>query len=163
VNSAGLKGIILVLVGLPGSGKTTLSEKLEAEGWLVFDDYKANAIDDCSHFRKSKHFESLLVSLHAGRNCVVADVDFCKAEARTEAEQVLRDEVPDMEVRWIYFSNDIASCEANIRHQKGRNFEDRLTAIHRYSSQYTIPSGAEVRSVVLWSASTGDGASARGL
>lgn len=68
---------VLILVGLPGCGKTTYVEELRREGWADFDDFKSGAVDNSSEFRKSSRLRPLVASLHAGLRCVVADIDFC--------------------------------------------------------------------------------------
>jgi len=78
---------VILLVGLPGCGKTTYLCQMCQESWLVFDDYKAEAIGNCSAFRKSSKFEVLIRALCDGLRCAVADIDFCKTESRIEAER----------------------------------------------------------------------------
>lgn len=52
---------------------------------MVFDDFKSRAFDDCSGFRNSRKFRSLISALHDGVKCAVADIDFCKTESREKA------------------------------------------------------------------------------
>src|ERR1022692_3693558 len=85
---------ILLVAGLPGSGKTTYLRELEGSGWLCFDDFKNLAGGNSRQFRKSPQFATLLARVREGVRCVVADIDFCRTESRAEAADVLRAEVP---------------------------------------------------------------------
>lgn len=138
---------VLLLAGLPGCGKTTYLHKLQSDGWLVFDDFKAGSVADSPEFHKSRHFSALLESLRDGARCVVADIDFCRTESRAEAEHALRTEVPGVEIGWRYFSHDERACEANIKRRSRDSLEADLMALRRYSRLYSIPIGADVRPV----------------
>ena len=142
------QNVALILVGLPGCGKSTLIGFLKASGWITFDDYKAGAIDNCSAFRKSQHFQSLIASLRRGHNCALADIDFCDVIARAEGMRVLQDEIPGLCVDWVFFSHDEQACEANIRRRNRDSLRSDLNALRRYSKVYTIPKGVKERPVV---------------
>ena len=49
---------IILIAGLPGSGKTTYMEARQREGWSIFDDFKANAFNDSSVFWHSRNYEA---------------------------------------------------------------------------------------------------------
>jgi hypothetical protein len=136
-----------MVAGLPGCGKTTYLDELRREGWLAFDDFKAGAIDDSSAFDRSRQFEALLAGLRDGRRCVVADIDFCKQESRVEAESVLRAAVPGLEIRWCFFAHDARTCEKNIQRRNRDSLEADTRELRKYSSVYSIPTGAHVRGV----------------
>src|SRR5271166_5289503 len=106
---------VLILVGLPGCGKTTYLEELRREGWADFDDFKSGAVDNSPEFRKSFRFVALVASLHAGRRCVVADIDFCCSNSREEACNVLSYLLPTLKIRWCFFAPDTEACEKNVR------------------------------------------------
>jgi len=110
-----MDGDLVLVAGLPGCGKTTyLCEKCR-EGWLVFDDFKALAFEDCSQFRSSCKLRALLAALQDGLKCIAADIDFCDEGSRKDAESVLRAEMPNLKFSWEFFANDRAACEANVR------------------------------------------------
>jgi len=138
---------VLMVVGLPGCGKTTYLEELRRGGWSAFDDFKAGAVDDSSMFRKSRSFAALLSSLSGGGRCAVADIDFCRTEARTEAESVLRSMVSGLQMRWHFFENDERACKENIKRRNRNSREAELGKLHEYSRVYSIPRGAEVHPV----------------
>lgn len=145
---------VLFVVGLPGCGKTTLCRELERNGRAVFDDYKAHAHDDSSRFRMSRHYERLLELVRDGARCVVADIDFCRADARVEAEQTLREQIPLVRVEWLFFANDSAACEANIRRRHRVHVDRDLEKMREYSVMYSIPPGAAVIPVTSAAASS---------
>jgi hypothetical protein len=138
---------VLMVVGLPGCGKTTYLEELRQDGWSAFDDFKAGAVDDSSMFCKSRSFAALLSSLREGGRCAVADIDFCRSAARTEAESVLRSMVSELQMGWHFFENDERTCEENIKRRNRDSREADLGKLHEYSRVYSIPRGAEVHPV----------------
>jgi hypothetical protein len=135
---------VILLAGLPGGGKTTHLCQMCWDGWLVFDDFKAEARDESPEFRKSRKFRTLISALRDGLKCAVADIDFCKTESRAEAEKVLLAEVPSVKLGWRFFANDRSACEANIRSRNRPGLQDELDKLHEYSPLYNIPQGAEV-------------------
>jgi len=137
------EGVIL-LAGLPGCGKTTHLCQMCRDGWLVFDDFKAEAFDDSSAFRKSRKFRTLFSALRDGLRCAVADIDFCKTKSREEEESVLLREVPVVKLEWRFFENDPSACEANIRSRNRPSLQTDLKKLYEYSALYRIPQGADV-------------------
>ncbi len=146
---------VLLVAGLPGCGKTTYLREMERDGWFVFDDFKARAVDDSPRFQNSRHFPALIARLREGIRCVVADIDFCKTNSRAEAERILGAEISGVEIGWLYFSHDERACEANIKHRNRDSLVDDLRALRTYSGVYSIPKGAEVRAVASGSAVQG--------
>jgi predicted kinase len=135
---------IILIAGLPGSGKTTYIKARQQEGWSIFDDFKANANNDSSAFRHSRNYEALLTALREGQKCLVTDIDFCKANSRREAEAALRMQIPDLMLSWLFFENAFHACQANIRRRASPSIEDNLRALHAYREMYQIPIGAQV-------------------
>jgi RNase adaptor protein for sRNA GlmZ degradation len=136
---------ILLVAGLPGSGKTTYLCELEGRGWLCFDDFKNAAINNSRQFRQSPHCATLLTRLREGVRCVVTDIDFCHTESRREATDVLRAEVSSVDIRWLYFSHNVEDCAANIIRRARRSLPEDLKELSRYSACYQIPYGAQER------------------
>jgi hypothetical protein len=146
---------VLILVGLPGCGKTTYVEELRREGWDDFDDFKSRALDNSSEFRRSSRFEALAASLQAGHRCVVADIDFCCANSREEACNVLISLSPSLTIRWCFFASDVGTCEKNVRRRdRAGSLDSDLAMLRKYSAVYRIPDGAEIRPVFCGNAPT---------
>ena len=119
--------------------------ELEERGWLCFDDFKSMAARHSRQFRDSPRFRTLLACLSDGARCAVTDIDFCRTESRAEATDVLRAEVPDVEIRWVYFSHNVEDCAGNIRRRARRSVQQDLEQLSRYSAFYQIPEGAKER------------------
>ncbi len=135
-------GVILI-AGLPGCGKTTHLTHMLRDGWLVFDDYKAHACEDCSKFGSSRKFLPLIITLRAGLKCVVADIDFCRTESREEAVDLLRAIVPNVHLGWLFFENNPSACESNVRRRNSLSRDEELTKVRDLSAVYEIPHGAD--------------------
>lgn len=114
------------------------------DGWLVFDDFKANAYDNSPAFQKSVNFRALLAALKDGLKCAVADIDFCKETSQKEAESVLRTEVPSVRIDWEFFANDPRACEANVRRRRRPALQADLGKLWEYSASYYIPKNARI-------------------
>ena len=56
-------GEVILIAGLPGSGKTTYMEPLRQTGWIIFEDLKANAYRASSIFFNSRNHEALVKAL----------------------------------------------------------------------------------------------------
>lgn len=134
---------ILLVAGLAGSGKTPYLTRLGAEGWVVFDDFKANSRMNSSHLRNARRCEELIQALRDGRNCVVADMGFCRSRDRDEAESILLQEVPTVTIEWQFFKNDPQQCAKNIR-TGTRTAQPRLAKVEEFTALYSIPSGATI-------------------
>jgi len=135
---------IVLIAGLPGCGKTTRLCRMCRDGWLIFDDFKSDAFEHDSAFRKSRKFRALVIGLRDGLRCAVADIDFCDSGSRSEASDVLRTEIPGLNPRWEFFANDPISCEANIRSRNRSCLQDDLDCLAKYCRSYHIPEGSIV-------------------
>jgi len=131
---------VFLIAGLPGCGKTTYLGQLCRDGWLVFDDFKIGT--DALRFRTSPRFQNVIDALRQNGGCAVADIDFCRTEARDEAEHGLRTEVPGVKLNWLFFENDPVACELNIRNRNRDCFEQEICYLRKYSPAYRIPHGA---------------------
>jgi hypothetical protein len=139
---------VIFVVGLPGAGKTTLLTRLQQEGYSIFDDYKAGAYKDSPAFHNSRHYARLLELLREQKPCVISDIDFCKKSSRTEAEAILKMDLPGVQIEWRYFAKDREACAANIRHRNREHLQRDLQKLSEYCSIYSIPSGVTVLPVV---------------
>lgn len=141
----------IFIVGLPGSGKTYYAHQFANEiDAALFDDFKANAINDSSHFPFAETYAELINELRSGKNSIVSDIDFCKAEARSEASHCIKRLIPDVDIEWIFFENDPEKCCENIIRRaktEGRKQSGPLNALEKYSKFYLNPEGSTVISV----------------
>lgn len=112
---------VTILVGLPGSGKSTFLKK-SAE--TSFDDFHAGAFRDSSEFKASRHYQALRNELQGGKNCIIADIAYCDAERLRLAEDGVRSLGVELgiglEIRPPYFANDADACRHNVVHRCSR-------------------------------------------
>ena len=127
---------VLLLVGLPGSGKSHEARSLRAEGWYVVDDPDPLTGRD-----------DIAAALAAGQNVVIADTHLCRPSNRRKAEAYFC-QYPEVELLWTFFENDVDACRRNIAYRAdGRRVEPTL---RRYSQVYSIPVGITPKPV--WTA-----------
>jgi len=133
---------LILLGGLPGSGKTTHMDQLAKDGWVLYDDFQANAYDNSPRFPKARRYAELIQDLRRGHKCVVADIRFVCADYRTEAQRVLQEDVGELSLEWRLFANDPLQCTQNIQFAVGsRQAAPRLVALKEFSRKYSLPSG----------------------
>jgi hypothetical protein len=123
------------IVGLSGSGKTYLSERLKREtGAEVFTNLLA---DDSS-------LTALMESLGDGKDCIIDEVRFCLPDYR---EQILRSlsQITGLVMRWICFENDLEKANWNVIHRTDKGDpEGHLDINLRLHPHYTYPNDAEI-------------------
>jgi hypothetical protein len=92
--------IIHIVIGLPGSGKSTYAK---AFGLPVCDDPKRR--EDLP----PPGFGSF----------VLTDPNLCRPEALAIACEILKEEHPDHDVKFHFFENDPEKCKVNLAHRIG--------------------------------------------
>lgn len=143
-------GRVIVVVGLPGSGKSTFlraeAERLRSAGdqvGLVAEDYMKDAKDDNPALTSSAHLEQLRDDIVAGKTCLIADVTLTEPNRRAELLATLAD-LPGLCIDWVFFDNNPEQCERNIRwdhEHKGRGLDHRLEGVRQRTSNYVVPDG----------------------
>ena len=134
---------LVIVVGLPGSGKTLHLPRFKREHNAEYlrDNFKEYAFRHSPWITYSRHYVDLICHLQNGHNCVIADIDFCKNDAREEAVKAVTYHVPGVEIHWICFENNPTQCRKNAVASK-QKVEDKLAAIDAYTKLYTYPAGA---------------------
>jgi len=126
---------ITFILGLSGSGKTYLSERLKKEtGAEVF----TNLLSDDSSLT------ALVESLRDGKDCIVDEVRFCLAAYR---EQILKSlaQITSLDMRWICYENDLETANWNVIHRTNKGDpEGHLDINLRLHPHYTYPANAEI-------------------
>lgn len=139
---------VILLGGLPGSGKTHYARQLAREGWRLFDDFQNRAKNDSAAFADSRHFDELVEALRNGELCVVADIRVIHAPYREDAQRTLRQQLGAIRFEFHLFANDPVQCAQNVRNDTSdRRMESRLEAIGFWSAHHSVPPGAKVLSV----------------
>ena len=146
---------VTILIGLPGSGKSTLIKERSVgdSSHCCFDDFHGGSLDGTGAFTQSRHYETLKELLHQGLDCVIADIEYCRASRLTEAERgllTLSQELGVMiEIKRVFFENDPSACRHNVihrfDHERTRDYIaelekiDALSAIYECPAEGTIP------------------------
>jgi len=134
---------LMLVVGLPGSGKSMWCRAVTARtGALLIDDFKSHAPDLV--FRNALKLPQLVHAVAAGRRCIVADIDFTRTDARTDAARWLASQFPHIEPLWVFFASDPERCRANVLADTSRNTAARLRELDARAPVYNIPSNARV-------------------
>ena len=136
--------VATILIGLPGSGKTTfLNNQSEYHPDVCFDDFHGESLDGTGAFAQSRHYKTLKGKLREGRDCIISDIEYCKYERMTKAEEGLRmlsDELEvRIEIRYLYFENNPNACRHNVVHRLKRNYIEELQKIDELSKVYRCP------------------------
>ena len=126
---------ITFILGLSGSGKTYLSERLKKEtGAQVFNNLLA---DD-------NGLNAIIESLRDGKDCIVDEVRFCLPAYREQILQSLS-QITSLDMRWICYENDLETANWNVIHRTNKGDpEGHLDINLRLHPHYTYPANAEI-------------------
>lgn len=139
---------ITMIVGLPGSGKTTYAQEMLCRS------YPIKLFDDAARFEKG--MEDLRRYVRNGGTAIVTDVYNITPEARATAEAKMLSWSQDewnphsrykVVVEWIFFENDPEACIVNIKRRNEENPVYREIPdgyVRELSRQYQIPADAKV-------------------
>jgi predicted kinase len=142
-------GKLTVIVGLPGSGKSTLvEEKKRFVTGLCVHDYHAAAHNDSPRVEDSRYYHGLIESLRAGHDCVIADIAFCDARRTVRLCEAFTGEVAGLRLEWIYFENAPDKCRSNIQRRARESVSSDLKALDEFAQLYRIPEGVAPRAIV---------------
>ncbi|CUR54377.1 AAA family ATPase [Nocardioides sp.] len=138
-------GRLHVLIGLPGSGKSTfLRERFQVSHpeVAIFDDYQAHAIADQSDPQWSRNRPSAIETLRGGTPVLVSDISYCRASAIDRLVSLMRQDVPGVEIDLIYFANDPEAAAHNVRLRGRDQCEREIQLIREFSADYRPPASA---------------------
>lgn len=134
-----LTGQVIIVIGLPCSGKTGLSEILKIHGYFTFDDfindfYNGKALTAIESGIKSGH----RVCLIDPRLCILSI--FCRYI--TEIEKLVSRE----HIQLVLFENDPEACLNNYSHGSNKKRGIDMT-IKQYSTHYCLDNYKEWKSI----------------
>jgi hypothetical protein len=137
---------IIMLVGLPGSGKTTLGNIMMSRAGLSSPDFIF--LDDITIFGGLASLEEAIS--FGWNNIIVADVFLCRTSDRTKAVQWLKKNAVGYEVELVYFENAPEKCRANVlRRTAGGDHRKVNDLIADLAKSYIIPE--DVVAIAVWS------------
>src|SRR5579872_228517 len=128
---------VTLILGLCGSGKTWLAEKLGAEtGTLLFDEPIGRNQE-----------QEIVEHLHAGLNCVVEEFFYCVADYRNKFLSLVST-VPGVEIEFICYENDLESASWNVQRRKNKGrVQEHINLNNSVSPHYTYPDGGVRRPI----------------
>ena len=146
-----MTGKITMVAGLPGSGKSRLLNNLRRKiTGLSSDDFFRAVIENEAgiqrevRFNDSLHYLRLVKDLRRGKTCLISDIVFCDTWIRHEAEEILRADVPGVEIEWKFFENSPRKCAANVRRRnRTKTLQRELLLIRQLSRKYILPAGVK--------------------
>ncbi len=140
---------VTFIVGLAGSGKSSLLNS------LVYDEVFEERfwLDDET---LEKHHKEIIRFLRENKHCIVTERRFMYQEARAEYTHRLREDMPSLQINWLFFEKNLEAANHNCQSRTNKP-EDPNGAGHIQQNaddfeKYTIPNGAVVIKIHRWPA-----------
>lgn len=143
------KAKLVVVVGLPGSGKSHLIKSKIYSKWPKYDDYFAKVATGSPIKREpsvtdSFYYQELIEQLLAGQSCLISDVIFCDSLLRHALEIAIKLDAPSAKIEWIYFENNPEVCIRNARKRaRPATLAREIKLIKYLSRKYFVPTKAK--------------------
>jgi predicted kinase len=133
---------MVLIIGLPGSGKSHLMKNINDGSFIEFDDPEEIEFDEESN-DFSKSWDKIKKVLLEGKNIIINSGDFIQPHGENLIS-FFQDlgKTYDYSIRTIYFENNPEQCIKNIEKRGFRMFDN--DAMYYASKNYKIPVGAEI-------------------
>lgn len=138
-------GRLFVLVGLPGSGKSTYLQgpfQVDHQDVLVLDDYQAHAVANSPDPQWSRNRRAAIDALRDGQSVIISDIAYCHPAALEQIVDLMKRDMPGIDIELIYFANDPCSAKHNVRLRGRQNVDRELGLIEVLSLDYRPPDDA---------------------
>jgi predicted kinase len=135
---------MVLIVGLPGSGKSELTRKINSEkSYVEFDDPEEHPYDEDLDNFSENYYPQIEKALKKGLNVIINSGDFIQPHGQ-DLIQILEKMGKNLgySVRKIYFENDPEQCLKNQNDRGYRIFTRE--EMYQASKSYKIPSDAEI-------------------
>lgn len=141
-----MPGRLLLIAGLPGSGKSTYGNKLKSTIGATdyVDDYHRNAVNNNPAIDHGRAYHELVAGLRRGETWIASDIVWCQPAKRRALEAEFRRLVPDVVMEWHFPAVDEATCRDRVRKRQGRDVEAELRKIDELSPEYHVPPGSRI-------------------
>lgn len=128
---------IIIIVGLPGSGKTHLAKRLSQE-------IPSIVVDDL--INPQKIWDAIDVAEQKGINQIIlSDPYFCLPNIQKDLTEIFK----NYNLEWIYFENNLAKCQKNVKYRESLDDNRNVDITLKYlSKQYLIPISAKI--IEIW-------------
>lgn len=140
---------VILIAGLPGSGKSTYGKKLKARLGAAdyLDDYHANAIGDDPAFKRGRQYERLIAGLKNGETWIASDIESCRPQKRREVEATLQEDVPQVVIEWHFLATDEDTCRRNVEQRDPQSRDSASGKIDELVHEYLVPPWSKI---VYW-------------
>lgn len=109
---------ILLIIGLPGSGKTNLIKKIKTiiDDVIVYDDWGKWTINglDRTKFQSDVNIEKLNEDINKKNTIIISCVGFCNSNYLVEAKEYLTTISENIEISHVFFENNVQKCVDNV-------------------------------------------------
>jgi hypothetical protein len=108
---------------------------------LCCDDFHANADQDSTRVDKSRCYQELIEHLRAGCDCLITDIACCCPSRTVPLREAVTQEIPELNIEYIYFENDPDKCRRNIYRRASQGVHGELGKLDEFAPLYRISHG----------------------
>ena len=110
---------VRLIIGLPGSGKTSLRFLIQDSNDVVFEDWMRwdrwlNGKPPQHDFNEDDRYERLIQSIENGHDVIITSIRFCEHDFLCKAEYYLKSKFPNIIIERYYFENNLEGTIQNI-------------------------------------------------